>query len=158
MKVFLVLLVGFTLLFCAPSKKFVKLSSKIENQSNLYLLRTTNPTYLLFSFNIEVYKYKDHFKKESEPTKIADINLDANEFSFLPLTEGYYQLKVSNQEDTSKILFLKNQNEHFINLSIVSKGGFSRAELYFHTMDKETALRELLNWERMVEQVPKFYD
>lgn len=137
------------LMSCAESKVFKKLSKVKPDLANFYLIRPIEPTLGIWTYEVEIYKYKKHFKNEKFPKKLLTIPLENGEYAFLRLEEGYYKLYIKGKELTDKIIHLKKNKEHFIKFYIFSKSAMSRAEFYFKEIEKKEAVLLLIEGEHL---------
>ncbi|MCB1191639.1 MAG: hypothetical protein KDK90_14440 [Leptospiraceae bacterium] len=140
---FILLIIAF-LTNCTSSKVFKKLKKTDEHLANFYIIRPIETTLGIWSYTVEIYKYKSHFKHDKNPKLIKKIPLDNGEYAFLRLEEGYYKLFIKGKELTDKIVYLSKNSEQFIKLYIFSPSHISKAEFYLKEIEKKEAIELLI--------------
>ncbi len=145
------LLLTYLLISCSSSEKFKKLHQSEENYSNFYLLRPFSPALALWSFEINVSKYKDKYDPKELPVLTKKFNIRVGYFIYLKLPKGYYKLSSPFFKDSDKIIFCDGKSETFFNYYLFANDFFSKTELFFQEIKKEEALANLLEGNKMSE-------
>lgn len=127
---------------CRTGNKFVKLQKNHPDHANLYLMRSFDPVLSLYSYPIEIYKLKGHFKEDKLGSLVHKTKLITGEYCFFSLERGFYRLAIENEFE--KIIFLENEKTQFIDFKIIKKGFFEFPEYYLKELSTEEGLEKLL--------------
>ena len=134
---------------CRSSEVFKQFEEINPNSSVLYILRPYQDVLVLNKYFIEVYKYKDDFKKSPEQKLIFKSKIKDGEYIILRLSEGYYRIAIPHFKNTFQILLIKNNEEYFYQVNFYSKGFMYFPEAFLNKITKKDAAERLLEFNRM---------
>lgn len=111
----------------------------------------------VWNYDLDIYKYRRHFKEEKEPRKVASVSLSNGTFWTGNFSEGFYKISLRSDPSAEKIVLLKKDGIVFLEFLIFNKDEISRPEYFLKEVDQATALEALLENEKLFRETAKFY-
>ncbi|TGK13125.1 hypothetical protein EHO60_02690 [Leptospira fletcheri] len=151
------LLFLFSVLGCTARERFSSLEIPPPSSTILYLIRPVGTSMAIWDYDLDVYKYRRHFKEEKEPEKVASVSLSNGTFWAGNFPEGFYKISLRSDPSAEKILLLKKDRIVFLEFLIFNKNELSGPEYFLKEVDQATALEALLENEKLFKETAKFY-
>ena len=128
---------------CAQYRSYENNISSKNSSARIYIYRPYQNTLSLWKYRIELYKFRDDYRKSMDKDRVDGVELKNGEYAVFDLDQGFYYIEMPAFKDAFKIVNLKSRSEYFYKIEFFNTGFLKRADVYIRQKEKWQAEEDL---------------